>query len=72
MACDLYPLPPLLKQCESVDSTDTRYINQMYDTLVNPFKRSLDIELCNEKLFNKLLQISTPQMFYDHDTLNIF
>ena len=27
MAHDLYPLPPSLKPCEPVDSTDTRYLN---------------------------------------------
>ena len=33
MAYDVYPLPPSLKPCESIDSTDTHYLNQMHTLL---------------------------------------
>ena len=69
MAYDLYPLPPSLKPCEHVDYTDTRYLNQMHTPLINPLKRALDIELYNEKWFNKPLHTSTFKLVYDHDTL---
>ena len=36
MTYDLYPLPLSLKPCEPIDSTDTRYLNQMHAPLVNP------------------------------------
>ena len=49
MAYTFYPLPPSLKLCESVDSTNTRYLNQMHAPLINPLKKALDIELYNEK-----------------------
>ena len=49
MIYDLYPLPPSLKLCEPVDSTDTRYLNQMHAPLINHLKKELDIELYNEK-----------------------
>ena len=55
MACDLYPLPPSLKSCEPVDSIYTRYLNLMHTSLINPLKTIIDIELYNEKWFNKLL-----------------
>ena len=70
MAHDLYPLPPSLKPCEPVDSTDTRYFNQMHSPLINPLKKALDIELYNEKWFNKPLHTSTPKLVYDHDSLH--
>ena len=69
MTYDLYLLPPPLKPCEHVDSTDTCYLNQTYAPLVNPLKRALDIELYNGKRFNKSLQISTTKLMYDHNTL---
>ena len=53
MARDLYSLPSSLRPCEQVDSTDTRYLNQTHAPLVNPLKRSLHIELYNEKWFSK-------------------
>ena len=70
MAYDLYPLSPSLKPCESVDSIDTRYLNHMHTPLINPLKRTFDIELYNEQWFNKPLHTSTPKLVYDHDTLN--
>ena len=39
MAYDLYPLPPSLKPCESIDSTDIRYLNQKHPSPVNLLKR---------------------------------
>ena len=39
MAHDLYPLPPFLKPCEPIDSTDARYLNQNHTPLVNPLKK---------------------------------
>ena len=35
MSYDLYPLPPSLKPCELVDTTDSRYLNQNHFPLVN-------------------------------------
>ena len=52
MAPDLYPLPPSLKPCEPVDSTDTRYLNQTHAPLVNPLKKFLHVERYNEKWFS--------------------
>ena len=63
MAYDLHPLPPSLKLCDHNDSIDTRYLNQTHDRPVNSLKKSLDIELYNEKWFNKSLQTSTPIWF---------
>ena len=39
MAHDLYPLPPSLKPCKPIDSTDARYLNQNHTPLVNPLKK---------------------------------
>ena len=44
---DLYPLPPSLKPCELVDTTDTRYLNQSHTPITNPLKKSLHIKLYN-------------------------
>ena len=71
MVYDLYPLPLSLKPCEPVDTTDTWYINQPHDDLVNPLKKVLYIELYNEKWFNILFQISIPPFTYQHDTLKL-
>ena len=49
MARDLYPVPPSLKLCEPIDSVDTRCLNQTHAPLVNPLKKSLHIELFNDK-----------------------
>ena len=49
MAYDLYPLPQSLKPCETIDSIDTRYINQSHTPIANPLKKALHIELYNEK-----------------------
>ena len=48
MSIDLYPLPPSLKPCEPVDSSDTRYLNQSYYPIVNLLRKALNIELYNE------------------------
>ena len=44
---DHYILSPSLKPCEPVDGSDTPYLNQSYTPIVNPLKKSLNIELCN-------------------------
>ena len=49
IAHDLYPLLQSIKPCESIDSIDIRYLDQSYDPLVNPLKKSLHIELYNDK-----------------------
>ena len=71
MAYDLYPLPPSLKPCEPVDTTDTRYLNQSSTPVANPLKKALHIELYNEKWFNKPLQTSIPPFRYNHRTLDV-
>ena len=38
MAYGLYPLPPSLKHCESVDTIDSCYLNKTHISLVNPLK----------------------------------
>ena len=42
----------------------------MHASLINPLKKALDIELYNEKWFNKQLHTSTPKLVYDHDSLH--
>ena len=69
MAHDLYPLPPSLKPCEPIDSTYARYLNQNHTPLVNPLKKTLHIELYNEKWFTKLVPTTNSSVSYDHDTL---
>ena len=71
MAYDLYPLPPALKPCEPVDSTDTRYLNQSHEPIANPLKKSLHIELYNEKLFDKSLHTTIPPFRYNHRSLKL-
>ena len=71
MAYDLYPLPPSLKPCEPVDTTDTRYLNQSHTPITNHLKKALHIELYNEKWFDKPLRISIPPFRYHHRALNI-
>ena len=53
MATDLYPLPPYLKPCELVDSSDIRYLNQSYSPVVNLLHKPLNIVLFNETWFDK-------------------
>ena len=67
----MYSLPPSLKPCEAVDTTNTRYLNQFNDPLTNPLKKSLYTELCNGKWFNKPLPTSIPPLTYQHDNLKI-
>ena len=66
---DLYSLPPSLKPCEPIDSTDTRYLNQTHAPLVNPLKKALYIKLCNEKWFNKPVPTRYSCFLYDYGTL---
>ena len=49
MAHDLYPLLQSIKPCESIDSIDIQYLDQSHDPLGNPLKKSLHIELYNDK-----------------------
>ena len=49
MSSDFYILPPSLKPCEPVDSSDTCYLNQSYAPIGNLLKQLLNIELYNEK-----------------------
>ena len=71
MAYDLYPLPPSLKPCEPVDTTNTRYLNQSHSLFTNPLKKLLDIELYNEKWFDKPLKTSIPPFLYKHRALKL-
>ena len=71
MTYDLYPLPPSLKPCEPVDTTDTRYLNQSHTPITSPLKKALHIELYNEKWFDKPLLTSIPPFCYHHRTLDI-
>ena len=57
MTYDLCHLPPSLKPCEPTDITDTRYLNQNYDSLVNLFKKTLNIELYNKKRLINCFQL---------------
>ena len=41
MAYDLYSLPLSLKPYESIDTTNTRYINQNHTLLINSLKTHL-------------------------------
>ena len=53
MDVDPYPPSPSLKPCEPVDSSDTRYLNQLYSPIVNSLRKALRIELYNEIWFDK-------------------
>ena len=69
MAYDLYLLPPSLKSCEPINSTDTRYLNQTHDFLVNSLKKALYTELYNEKWFSKPVPTKYSSFTYNHNTL---
>ena len=69
MASDLCSLPPSLKPCEPVNSSDTRYVSQSYSPIVNLLSKSLNIELYNETWFDKLPRTSKSLFDYDHPTL---
>ena len=71
IAYDLYSLPLSLKRCEPVDAIDTRYLNQSHEPLTNILKKTLHIELYNEKWFNKPLPTSIPPFNYQRDTIKI-
>ena len=70
MSEDLYILPPSLKSCEPVDSSDTRYPNQSHAPITNPFKKPLSIEFYNEKWFSHPPKTSPPQFVHEHATLS--
>ena len=55
MAYDLNPLQLSLNPYESMDSTDTRYLNQSHAPLINSLKKAPYIGLYNDKWFDKLL-----------------
>ena len=69
MATDLYPLPPSLKPCEPVDSSDIRYLNHSHSPIVNPLSKPLNIELYNDTWFDKPPRTSQPLFDYNHPTL---
>ena len=68
MAIDLYPLPPSLKSCEPVDSSDIRYLNHSHSPIVNPLSKHLNIELYNDTWFDKPPRTSQPLFVYNHPT----
>ena len=72
MDVDLYPLPPSLKPCEPIDSSDTRYLNQSYSPIVNPLRKALNIEIYNETWFDKPPRTSKPLSEYDHTAFAFF
>ena len=55
MAEDLYALPLSLLPCEPVDGCDIQYLNHSHKPIINPFKKSLDILMYNDALFQLLL-----------------
>ena len=69
MASDLCSLPPSLKPCEPVNSSDTRYVSQSYSPIVNLSRKPLVIELYNETWFDKPPRTSKHLFDYDHPTL---
>ena len=71
MAYDLCPLPPSLKPCEPIKTTETRYLNQSHTPITNSLKKALHIELYNEEWFDKLLHTSIPPFRYNQCTLNV-
>ena len=44
MVMDLYSIPPSLKSCDPVDSSDLRYLNQSYSPITNPLSKPLNID----------------------------
>ena len=68
MATDLYPLPPTLKPCEPVDSSNIRYLNISYSPIVNPLSKPLNIELYNDTWFDTPPR--TSQTLFDYNHLN--
>ena len=66
----LYILPPSLKPCEPVDGSDTRYLSQSYDSIVNSLKKPLNIELYNEKWFGAPPNTISQPFKHDHFTLS--
>ena len=70
MATDLYFLPPSLKPCVPVDSSDIRYLNHSYSPIVNPLTKLLNIDLYNNTWFDKPPQTSQPLFHYNHPTLS--
>ena len=67
---DLYTLSPTLKSCESVDSSNTRYLYQSYSSIMNSLSKPLNIKLYNEKWFDKPLRTSEPLFDYKHPTFD--
>jgi len=50
---DIYLLPPALFPLQPFDTIEQRYLNSTYDPIVNPLKKSMKIELYNEKCLRK-------------------
>ena len=69
MTIDLYLLPPSLKSCKPVDSSDIRYLNHSHSPIVNPLSKPLNIELYNDTWIDKPPRISQPLFDYNHLTL---
>ena len=59
-----------MKLCEPVDGSDTRYLKQSLTSIVNPFKKSVNIELYSETLFSKPPAISCQPFLHNHNTLS--
>ena len=70
MSEDLNILPPSLKLCEPVDSSDIHYLNQSHTPIVNPLKKALNIELHIEEWFSKPPATSPLPFLYDHATFS--
>ena len=70
MSEDLNILPPSLKLCETVDSSDIHYLNQSHTPIVNPLKKALNIELHIEEWFSKPPATSPLPFLYDHATFS--
>ena len=55
---DLYILPPSLKPCEPIDSSDTRYLNQSHTIVVNPLKNLTTSNCIKKKVLTNHLKPS--------------
>ena len=69
VATDLYPLSPSLKPCESVYSSNIRYLNHSHSPIVNPLNKPLNIELYNDTWSDKPPRTSQPLFDYIYPTL---
>ena len=58
MSEDLYILPPSLKPCEPIDSSDNRYLNQSHALVVNPLKNLTTSNCIKKKVLTNHLKPS--------------